>query len=156
MCSAVFALVIVMAIGGTSASTAPPDGRSEITLVSQKGPQPSAVTLAVYGLWSHQNQSVGQGIELGGARSDAGDESALMMAVKRPEVIRYLLKSGTNPNYQNGFGKTALCYAAQYDVLESAKLLIEKGAQVNHALKMREAIESDGDTSTPTSWGIHR
>lgn len=94
-----------------------------------------------YAILNHLSLDIIRFLVEKGARSDVGDESALMMAVKRPEVIRYLLKSGANPNYQNSFGKTALCYAAQYDALESARLLVEKGAQVNHTLKTHEAIE---------------
>jgi Ankyrin repeats (3 copies)/Ankyrin repeat len=76
-----------------------------------------------------------------GARANVGEESALMMAVKRPEVIRYLLQNGVDPNYQNSFvGKTALFYAVQYNALESAKTLLEKGADVNHALKTRDEL----------------
>ncbi len=75
-----------------------------------------------------------------GASANVGEESALMMAVKRTEVIRYLLQHGADPNYQNSLGQTALFFAAQYDALESASLLFAKGADVNHALKTREEI----------------
>jgi hypothetical protein len=75
-----------------------------------------------------------------GARLEVGEETALMMAVKRPEAIRYLLQHGADPNYQNSFGKTALFYAVQYNALESMRMLIEGGAEVNHALKTRDEI----------------
>lgn len=63
-------------------------------------------------------------------RQDA-KESILSLAIPRPEVVDYLLKKGVNPNVYNGFSKTPLMYAAQYNYFESAKLLIEAGAKVN-------------------------
>ena len=78
-----------------------------------------------------------------GARPDVGNESALVMAVKRPDVTRYFLQSGANSNQQDPYGKTPLFYAIQYDALESAKVLIEIGADVDHALKSNEELEKD-------------
>ncbi|MBF0268119.1 MAG: ankyrin repeat domain-containing protein [Alphaproteobacteria bacterium] len=58
-------------------------------------------------------------------------ESILSVAIEHPEALRLLLHSGLNPNHSNGFGKTPLMYAAQYNQIESASLLIEHGADVN-------------------------
>lgn len=52
-------------------------------------------------------------------------------AVMYPEALRYLLEKGANPNWTNEFGKTALMYAAQYNQLESASILIAHGADPN-------------------------
>jgi hypothetical protein len=54
-------------------------------------------------------------------------------AVIYPEALRYLLEKGADPNWTNEFGKTALMYAAQYNQLESASVLIARGADPNAA-----------------------
>lgn len=55
-------------------------------------------------------------------------ESILNLAINQPEVLEYLLQQGISPNHSNAFGKTPLMYAAQYNLLDSAKLLIKYGA----------------------------
>ena len=59
------------------------------------------------------------------------NESLLNVATKYPQAMAYLLKQGLNPNKQNDFGKTPLMYAAQYNQLQAAKLLLDKGADPN-------------------------
>ncbi|MBE7215290.1 ankyrin repeat domain-containing protein [Shewanella benthica] len=59
------------------------------------------------------------------------NESILNVAVRHPKAMSYLLESGFGPNSQNIFDKTPLMYAAQYDGFDSARLLIEAGAEVN-------------------------
>ena len=54
-------------------------------------------------------------------------------AVLHPDALRYLLEKGADPNWTNDFGKTALMYAAQYNQLESARILIAHGADPNAA-----------------------
>jgi len=63
--------------------------------------------------------------------SPVARESILNLAILRPEVLKYLLTKGINPNKRNDFGKTPLMYAAQYNLLDSAKLLIEYGANIS-------------------------
>ena len=58
----------------------------------------------------------------------ASRESILSIAIKRPKILKKLLDGNVDPNSYNGFGKTPLMYAAQYNQLESAKLLIKYGA----------------------------
>jgi tetratricopeptide (TPR) repeat protein len=60
-----------------------------------------------------------------------GSNSVLSIAVEYPEALTYLLAKGLNPNIGNGFGKTPLMYAAQFDQLESAKILLDAGADPN-------------------------
>lgn len=55
----------------------------------------------------------------------------LDIAVAYPQALEYLLEHGAEPNQSNGFGKTALMYAAQYNQLESVKLLLKYGADPN-------------------------
>lgn len=59
--------------------------------------------------------------------------AALDIAIQYPEALRYLLDQGANPNTVNGFGKTPLMYAAQYNQMEAAKLLLARGADPNAA-----------------------
>lgn len=62
-------------------------------------------------------------------------ESILSVAIEHPQALSFLLQKGINPNHVNVFGKTPLMYAAQYNQIESARLLIDKGADLNAATK---------------------
>ena len=59
------------------------------------------------------------------------NESLLSLAVEYPEALKILLEAGLDPNHENEFGKTPLMYAAQYNQYESAKYLLEYGANPN-------------------------
>jgi tetratricopeptide (TPR) repeat protein len=66
------------------------------------------------------------------AELDAGEEDAIVnVAIEYPEALRDLLARGANPNQANAFGKTPLMYAAQYNQLEAARILLEHGADPN-------------------------
>jgi|GEM_PF-1614180 len=58
-------------------------------------------------------------------------ESLLSLAVRYPQALAYLLEQGLNPNHENAFSKTPLMYAAQFNQYESAKILLEAGANPN-------------------------
>jgi hypothetical protein len=60
-----------------------------------------------------------------------GGESLLDIAVAYPAALRWLLSQGLDPNTPNGFGKTPLMYAAQYDQEEATNLLLDAGADPN-------------------------
>ncbi len=60
--------------------------------------------------------------------SQEAKESILSLAIDQPEALEYLLQQGISPNHSNAFGKTPLMYAAQYNLLDSAKLLIQYDA----------------------------
>jgi hypothetical protein len=57
-----------------------------------------------------------------------GNESLLTFAIAHPDLLEVLLKKGLNPNAQNVFGKTPLMYAAQFNILQSEKILLKHGA----------------------------
>lgn len=57
-------------------------------------------------------------------------ESALFFAVRHPQLVELLLKAGASAGRVNFFGKTPLMYAAQFDELASARLLLAAGAKV--------------------------
>lgn len=61
-------------------------------------------------------------------------ESALMKAADQPEIIALLLKRGAKVDLPNPFGKTALFYAIQFGSLESVRIIVEAGANINHSL----------------------
>ena len=56
---------------------------------------------------------------------------AISDAVEWPYALEQLLKSGADPNYANGFGKTPLMVAAHFDRPDAVKRLLEKGAKVD-------------------------
>ncbi len=63
---------------------------------------------------------------------DSGtDDGIASVAVGYPEALEDLLRRGANPNQANAFGKTPLMYAAQYDQIESARILLRHGANPN-------------------------
>lgn len=58
----------------------------------------------------------------------------LLYSTFRPEITELLLELGGNPNASNsqqGFGKTPLMYAAQFNQYETAKVLVRYGANTN-------------------------
>ena len=58
-------------------------------------------------------------------------DALISLAVENPAAVRLLLAKGAQPDIPNDFGKTPLMYAAQYNQLESARLLLEAGANPN-------------------------
>ena len=55
----------------------------------------------------------------------------LHLAIAHPHLLKFFLERGRSPNEKNNFGKTPLMYAAQFNQLESAKLLLQYGADPN-------------------------
>ncbi len=83
-------------------------------------------------------------------RADA--DPALFLAVERPEILKLLLDNHEDANQTNGFGKTALMTAAQYDSVAATQLLIRAGADANLATYAPNQIK-DNDPATPDkSW----
>jgi hypothetical protein len=68
------------------------------------------------------------------------EEPRLFYALDHAQSLALLIKQGADVNEPNGFGKTALMYAAHLNQLESAKALIAAGADVN-----RETSNQDAD-----------
>ncbi|WP_431484279.1 ankyrin repeat domain-containing protein [Pseudomonas solani] len=64
-------------------------------------------------------------------RAIEGQVSDLSIAIEYPEALGYLIERGADVNQANAFGKTALMYAAHYDQPESARILLEQGANPN-------------------------
>ena len=71
-------------------------------------------------------------------------DEILMVSVHRPDVLKILIETcpdneeelnciglNTDIDAGNAFGKTALMYAAQYGFMESVKILLEAGADIN-------------------------
>lgn len=58
-------------------------------------------------------------------------EPPLLIAVLRPEVVAWLLDAGENINQENQYGKTALMTAVHLNQLQTAALLLHRGADVN-------------------------
>lgn len=58
-------------------------------------------------------------------------EALINFAIRQKKTLAMMLKLGASPNARNWFGKTPLMYAAQFDELESAKLLLAHGARTD-------------------------
>ncbi|MDD2743193.1 MAG: ankyrin repeat domain-containing protein [Rhodocyclaceae bacterium] len=67
------------------------------------------------------------------AGSGPSGDTALMAAVRTPEIIPTLISAGFDVNANNDWKKTALMSAAQANQLESLRLLLDAGADVNAA-----------------------
>ncbi len=61
-----------------------------------------------------------------------GDEPPLFNATTNAAHLGMLLDRGAKVDYENGFGKTALFYAIQFNDRSAVKLLLRRGADVNH------------------------
>jgi|GEM_PF-3623898 len=62
------------------------------------------------------------------------DETCLMNAVKRPDVLGLLLDRGANVKGATMYAKTALFYAVQYGSQEAVEMLLKAGAQPSAAI----------------------
>lgn len=58
-------------------------------------------------------------------------KTILNISIKNPEALAFFLTKNKTPNEQNEFHKTLLMYAAQYNQLDSAKILLKESADVN-------------------------
>ncbi len=76
---------------------------------------------------------------------DSFEESPLSSAVQNLQTLKFLLKDKElrlDVNHKNPFGKTPLFYAIQYNQHEAARLLLEKGADVNQKYASAAEIEN--------------
>jgi len=85
--------------------------------------------------------------------AQAGDESLLDSAILYPQALSYLLDKGLNPNEPNPFGKTPLMYAAQYNQMESTRILLAHRADPN--ARTFEVRGCDIDVKTGNMTALH-
>lgn len=79
----------------------------------------------------------------------AGLDPLLLVAVGHPQALALMLERGGRADECNAFGKTALMTAAQFDAIDSARLLLDKGAPANATTWMQgaEGLGHDGRTA---------
>ena len=65
--------------------------------------------------------------------SNRKSEPILSYAIESPTKLQFLLQAGFPPDQENRFGKTALFYAIQHGQYKSVEILLNNGANVNHA-----------------------
>jgi uncharacterized protein YecT (DUF1311 family) len=69
-------------------------------------------------------------------------EPTLFFALEHPALMDLMLHHGASVRAINNFGKTALMYAAQYDLAPTARLLLKRGADI-----AAKAGTPDGDAA---------
>jgi len=84
------------------------------------------------------------GTTLGGETKfgSLGLEPMLFFALDHPDEVRALLDGGADINEGNAFGKTALMYAAHYDLADTVTLLLGRGADVTKRTNAQNAAET--------------
>jgi hypothetical protein len=84
------------------------------------------------------------GTNLGGETKfgTLGLEPMLFFALEHPDEVRALLDGGADINEGNAFGKTALMYAAHYDLADTVTLLLGRGADVTKRTNALNAAET--------------
>jgi hypothetical protein len=70
-------------------------------------------------------------------------EPTLFYALEVPANVSVLLATGTDPNAKGNFDKTALMYAAQFDLPETARVLLDHGADVNARTNANPMIDAN-------------
>ena len=71
-----------------------------------------------------------------------GLEPMLFYALEHPDEVRALLDGGADINEGNEFGKTALMYAAHYDLADTVTLLLGRGADVTKRTNAQNAADT--------------
>lgn len=84
---------------------------------------------------------IAAGAELGNLSTSS--EPALFFALERTEIAQLLIEKGANVNETNAFGKTALMYAAQFDLYDALELLLKARANVSAVTQKRPVDEAD-------------
>jgi hypothetical protein len=70
-------------------------------------------------------------------------EPALFYALEHPDEVRLLLDSGADIDEGNSFGKTALMYAAHYDLADTVTLLLARGADISKRTTTSTAMNTN-------------
>jgi len=78
-------------------------------------------------------------------RLGKGNEPLLSFAVKDTQNLAYLLGKGAPVNAANDFGKTALFYAIDANNHDTARMLVQAGANVNQAYKSAKELRPGDD-----------
>lgn len=78
-------------------------------------------------------------------RLGKGNEPLLSFAIKDTQNLAYLLGKGAPVNAANDFGKTALFYAIDANNHDTARMLVQAGANVNQAYKSAKELRPGDD-----------
>jgi hypothetical protein len=78
-----------------------------------------------------------------GAMLSGGGEPALFYSLEHPDEVDLLLDRGTDINEGNAFGKTALMYAAHYNLDNTVTLLLKRGADVSKRTDASKAMDTN-------------
>jgi hypothetical protein len=70
-------------------------------------------------------------------------EPALFYALEHPDEVHLLLDNGVGIDEGNSFGKTALMYAAHYDLADTVTLLLARGADVSKRTHPSNAMDTN-------------
>jgi hypothetical protein len=82
----------------------------------------------------------GEASEVKDCSADADADPLSQVAVVHPEALAFMLERGMDVDEENAFGKTPLMAAAQFDRIESTRLLIARGASVNNVTRQEGTL----------------
>lgn len=105
-----------------------------------------------YALLSQKNEPVIEYLLKKGAQINVGLESALFYALNDDKNTELLLKRGANVNYENTFKKTPIFSAIQLNNLETIKVLINYGANINQ--KTTSIMGLDNESKDDSCYNI--
>jgi hypothetical protein len=75
-------------------------------------------------------------------RGTDSPEPALFYALEHPDEAAWLLDEGAEINEGNAFGKTALMYAAHYNLEETVTLLLKRGADLDRRTDASKVMDA--------------
>jgi ankyrin repeat protein len=99
---------------------------------------------------NHQPIEIIRKLRDAGAILSESPENEVILAVDDAAYLEQILALGPYVDHVNGFGKSALCYAAQMGYVDSAKVLLAHGADVN---RLTYELTKGQDRKSPIFWG---
>ena len=90
------------------------------------------------------------------AGKDPTKSENLLAVLDRPDQVAQMISLGAKPDAADVYGKTALMYAAQMGYIETVKLLISSGADINQAKHVPRCARAQDRLQTALSYALNQ